>query len=65
MFKDIKVCVWYLNNIFIYGGDTKAKHKSIVEMVLQQCVKHRLVVNQFKSMFHIHGNTFLRHVIHG
>ena len=38
IFKDMEGCIWYLNDILIYGGDTKAEHQATVEKVLQQCV---------------------------
>ena len=62
--KDIKVCIWYLDYIFIYGGNTKAKHQAVVEKVLQQCVKHGLAVNLLKSEFYIHRPILLRKVIY-
>ena len=34
-------------------------------MVLQQCVKHSLVVHLLKSEFHVHETIFLGHVING
>ena len=34
--KDMEGCIWCLNDIHIYGGDTKAEHQAIVEKVLQQ-----------------------------
>ena len=61
----IEGCIWYVDDILIYGGDTEAEHKSIVEKVLQQCVEHRLAVNLLKSEFHITETIFLRHIING
>ena len=28
-------CIWYLDNILIYGADTEVEHQGIVEKVLQ------------------------------
>ena len=58
-------CIWYLNNILIYGGDTEAVHQAIVEKVLQQYVEHGLAVNLFKSKFHVYKCIFLKYVING
>ena len=63
IFKDMEGCIWYLDNILIYGGDTEAEHQAIVEKVLQQCVEHGLAVNLLKSEFHIKETIFLGHVI--
>ena len=63
--KDMEGCIWYLNDILIYGGYTKAEHQAIVEKVLQQCVEHRLAVNLLKSEFHVQETIFLGHVING
>ena len=65
IFKNMEGCIWYLDDILIYSGNTKAEHQTIVERVLQQCVKHELVVNLFKSNFHVHKTIFLEHVING
>ena len=65
IFKDIEGCIWYLNDILIYAGDSEAEHQAIVEKVLQQCVKHGLAVNLLKSEFHIKETIFLVHVING
>ena len=45
IFKDMEGCIWYLDDILIYGGDTEAEHQAIVEKVLQQCVEHGLTVH--------------------
>ena len=58
-------CLSYLNDIIIYSGNTKAKHQSIVEKVLQQCIKYALAVNLFKSKYHVNETIFLSHVING
>ena len=65
IFKDMEGCIWYLNDILIYGGDTEAEHQAIVEKVLQQCVEHGLAVNLLKSEFHVKESIFLGHVING
>ena len=65
IFNDMDGCIWYLNDILIYGGDTKAEHQAIVKKVLQQCVEHRLAVNLLKSEFHVKETIFLGHVIKG
>ena len=53
IFKDIEGCIWYLDDILIYRGNTEAEHQAIVKKVLQQCVKHGLAVNLLKSEFHV------------
>ena len=63
IFKDMEGCIWYLDDILIYGGDTEGEHQAIVEKVLQQCVKHGLAVNLLKSEFHVKETIFLWHVI--
>ena len=63
IFKDMEVCIWYLHDILIYGGDTEVKHQTIVENVMQQCVEHGLAVNLLKSEFHVEESIFLEHVI--
>ena len=65
IFKDMEGCMWYLNNIVIYSGNTEAEHQAIVEKVLQQCVKHGLAINLFASEFHVKETIFLVHVING
>ena len=35
IFKDMEGCIWYLNDILIYSGNTEAEHQAIVEKVLQ------------------------------
>ena len=65
IFKDMEGCIWYLDNIGIYGGDNEVKHQAIVEKVRQQCVKHGLTVNLLKSEFHVNEIIFLVHVING
>ena len=64
IFKDMEGCIWNLDNILIYGGDTKAEHQAIVEKVLQQCAEHGLAVDLLKSEFHVNEIIFLVHVIH-
>ena len=63
IFKDMEGYIWYLNDILIYGGDTKAEHQAIVEKVLQQCVEHGLAVNLLKSKFYVKETIFLGNVI--
>ena len=65
IFKDIEGCVWYLDNILIYGGDTDEEHQKIVEKVLQLCIDHGLAVNLAKSEFHVQQTIFLGHIING
>ena len=65
IFKDMEGCIWYLDVIVIYGGDTEAEHQAIVEKVLQQCIEHGLAVNLLKSEFHVKVAIFLGHVING
>ena len=63
--KNIKACIWYLNDILICGGNTKAEHHAIVEKMLGQYMKHDLVVYLLKSEFHVHVSIFLEYVISG
>ena len=65
IFKDMEGCIWYLDDILLYGGDTEAEHLAIVENVLHQCVEHGLAVNLLKSEFHVKETIFLGHVING
>jgi len=64
IFKDMEGCIWYLDDILIYGGHSE-EHQQLVEQVLQQCIKHGLVVNLTKSEFHVQETHFLRHIING
>ena len=64
-FKDMEGCVWYLDDILIYGGDTEEEHQTIVENVLQLCIDYGLAVNLVKSDFHVHESIFLVHIING
>ena len=45
IFKDIEGCLWYLDDILIYGGDTEEEHQKIVDQVLQLCIDHFLAGN--------------------
>ena len=63
--KDMDGCIWCLNNILIYAGNTEAEHGAIVERVLQQCVEHELAVNLLKSKFHVYKIIFLGYVFNG
>ena len=65
IFKDMEGCVWYLDNILIYSGDTIAEYQGIVKQVIQQCVEYGLAVNILKSEFHVKETIFLRHVSNG
>jgi hypothetical protein len=65
IFKDMEGCIWYLNDILIYGGEPEEEHQHLVERVLQQCIKHGLAVNLMKSEFHIQETLFLVHIING
>ena len=65
IFHNTEGCIWYLNNILIYGGDTEAELQALVEKVLQQGVEHGLAVNLLKSKFRVKETTFLGHVING
>ena len=49
IFQDMEGCIWYHDDILIYGGDMEAEHQAIVEKVLQQYVEHGLAVNLLKS----------------
>ena len=45
IFSDMEGCIWYLDDILIYGSSTKAKHQAIVAKVLQEYVEQWLAVN--------------------
>ena len=34
IFKDIEACIWYVDNIVNYGGNTEDEHQAIVKKVL-------------------------------
>ena len=63
IFKNMEGCIWYLDDILNYAGNTEAEHQAIVEKVLQQFVKHGLAVNLLKSEFHVKETIFLVHGI--
>ena len=65
IFKVEEGCVWYMDYILIYGGQTEAEHRAYVEKILQQCVNHGLAVNLTKFEFHAHKTIFLRHIDNG
>jgi len=65
VFKDMEGCIWYLDDILIYGGDSEEEHQHLVEQILQQCIKHGLAVNLTKSEFHVQETLFLGHIING
>ena len=62
---DMEGCIWYLNNILFYGGNTEAEHQGIVSNVLQQYIKHGVTVNVLESEFHFKETIFLVHKIKG
>ena len=35
VFKDMAGCIWYLNDILIYRGETEEEYQAIVEKVLE------------------------------
>ena len=63
--KDEQGCVWYIDDILMYGGTTEAEHQAFVEKVLRQCVNHGLAVNLTKSEWHVHETIFLRQIVNG
>jgi len=65
IFKDMEGCIWYLDDILIYRGDSEEEHQQLVEQVLQQCIQHGLAVNLTKSEFHVQETIFLEHIING
>ena len=65
IFKDEEGCVWYMDDILIYGGTTAAEHQAFVENVLQQCVKHVVAVDLTNSELHVHESIFLGHIVNG
>ena len=62
--KDMEGCVWYLDDILIYGGDMKEEHQTIVEKVLQLCIEHSVAINMGKSEFHVRVTIFLGYIIY-
>ena len=65
IFKDQEGCIWYLDDILIYGKETETEHQAIVEQVLQKCIEHGLAINLSKSEFHVRQTIFLGHVLNG
>ena len=65
IFKDAEGCVWYLDDILIFGGDTEEEHQALVKKVLEKCVEHGLAVNLPKSKFHVQQTLFLGHIVNG
>ena len=65
IFKDVEGCVWYLDDILIFGGETEEEHQALVEKVLENCVEYGLAVNLPKSEFHVKQTLFLGHIING
>ena len=65
IFKDEEGCVWYMDDILIYGATSEAEYQGVVDKVLQECVKHELVVNLTKSELHVHETMFLGHIVNG
>ena len=65
IFKHEEGCVWYMDDILIYGAQTEAEYQAYVEKILQQCFNHRLAVNLTKYEFHVHEITFLGHIVNG
>ena len=65
IFKHEEGCVWYMDDILVYGGQTEAEHQAYVEKILQQCVNHGLAVNLTKSEFHVHETIFLGYIGNG
>ena len=63
IFKDVEGCIWYLDDILIYDGNSEAEQQAIVEKVLQQCFKHGLGVNLLKSKLYVHKTIFLEYII--
>ena len=55
--------MWYLDDIRIHSGNTKAEDQATVEMVVQPFVEHDLTVNLLKSELHIHKTIFQLPVI--
>jgi len=65
IFKDTVGCIWYLDDILIFGGNTEAEHQALVEQILQLCINHGLAVNLPKSEFYVQQTLFLGHIING
>jgi len=36
IFKNMEGCIWYLDDIVIFGGASEEEHQQLVEQVLQQ-----------------------------
>ena len=65
LFKDDEGCVWYMDDILIYGGTIEAEHLAFIEKVLQQCVKHGSAVILTKSEFHEHETILQGYIVNG
>ena len=55
--------IWYVNDILTYVVYTEAKPQAIVGKVLQQGVKHKLLVNPLKIWLYVLDTIFLVYVI--
>jgi len=65
IFKDVEGCVWYLDDILIFGGETEEEYQALVERVLKKCVEHGPAVNLPKSEFYVKQTLLLGHIING
>ena len=65
IFKDEEGCLWYVNDIRIYGGEIEAERHAYVVKILQQCVNDELAVNLTKSEFHARETIFLGQIVNG
>ena len=65
IFKDMKRCIWYFNNMRICCGNTEVEYQAIVKQLLRYSVEHGLAVNLLKSEFHVYETIFLVCVING
>ena len=57
------ICVVYLDDILIYGGDTEAQHWDCVKQVLERLRKYELYANPAKCQFITKAVEFLGFII--
>ena len=64
-FNDEEGCIWYMDDVLIYAGQTEAEHQAYVKQILQKCVNNGLAVTLTKSEFHVYETIFLGHIVNG
>lgn len=57
------ICVVYIDDILIYGGESLSEHKQHVRRVMQKLIDHQLTVKLSKCQFFCRRIDFLGHTI--